>query len=148
MNNHRQRPLAVGNLRAFEAVARLLSFSEAAEELHLTQSAVSRQIKSLEEEIGATLFLRGTRHVDLTGDGLLLHRALVPALERLDAGVRQIRQARGRKVVSVTTFASFASLRMTPLRALLLSAALTAFSTAVFSYGLGLPFERIGPWLR
>lgn len=45
-------------------------------------------------------------------------------------------------------FASFASLRMTPLRALLLSAALAAFSTAVFSYGLGLPFERIGPWLR
>lgn len=45
-------------------------------------------------------------------------------------------------------FASFASLRMTPLRALLLSIALTAFSTAVFSYGLGLPFERFGPWLR
>jgi hypothetical protein len=45
-------------------------------------------------------------------------------------------------------FASFASLRMTPLRALVLSVALTAFSTAVFSYGLGLPFERFGPWLR
>lgn len=45
-------------------------------------------------------------------------------------------------------FASFASLRMTPLRAVLLSIALTAFSTAVFSYGLGLPFERFGPWLR
>jgi hypothetical protein len=45
-------------------------------------------------------------------------------------------------------FASFASLRMTPLRALLLSIALAVFSTAVFSYGLGLPFERFGPWLR
>jgi hypothetical protein len=45
-------------------------------------------------------------------------------------------------------FASFASLRMTPLRALALSVALAAFSTAVFSYGLGLPFERFGPWLR
>jgi hypothetical protein len=45
-------------------------------------------------------------------------------------------------------FASFASLRMTPLRAILLSIALTIFSTAVFSYGLGLPFERFGPWLR
>lgn len=45
-------------------------------------------------------------------------------------------------------FASFASLRMTPLRALALSIALTVFSTAVFSYGLGLPFERFGPWLR
>jgi len=45
-------------------------------------------------------------------------------------------------------FASFASLRMTPLRAVLLSIALAVFSTAVFSYGLGLPFERFGPWLR
>jgi hypothetical protein len=45
-------------------------------------------------------------------------------------------------------FAAFASLRMTPLRAIALSVALTAFSTAVFSYGLGLPFERFGPWLR
>lgn len=45
-------------------------------------------------------------------------------------------------------FASFASLRMKPLYALALSVALTAFSTAVFSYALGLPFERIGPWLR
>lgn len=45
-------------------------------------------------------------------------------------------------------FASFASWRMTPLRALALAVALTVFSTAVFSYGLGLPFERFGPWLR
>jgi signal transduction histidine kinase len=45
-------------------------------------------------------------------------------------------------------FASFASFRMTPLRAIVLSVLLTAFSTAVFSYGLNLPFERIGPWLR
>jgi hypothetical protein len=45
-------------------------------------------------------------------------------------------------------FASFASFRMTPLRAIVLSVLLTAFSTAVFSYGLSLPFERIGPWLR
>lgn len=51
-------------------------------------------------------------------------------------------------VFITSLFASFASLRMTPLRALALSVALTAFSTAVFSYGLGLPFERIGPWLR
>ncbi len=114
MNSQRHRPLAVGNLRAFEAVARRLSFREAAEELHLTQSAVSRQIKALEDEIGAPLFLRGTRHVEITADGLLLHRAVVPALERLDAGVRQIRQARGRKAVSVTTFASFASLWLIP----------------------------------
>jgi len=45
-------------------------------------------------------------------------------------------------------FASFASFRMKPLYAIVLSVALTAFSTLVFSYALGLPFERFGPWLR
>ena len=45
-------------------------------------------------------------------------------------------------------FASFASFKMKPLQAVALSVALTVFSTAVFSYGLGLPFERFGPWLR
>ncbi|BCH25386.1 membrane protein [Mesorhizobium sp. L-8-10] len=44
--------------------------------------------------------------------------------------------------------ASFASTRMTPLMALVLAAALTAFSVVVFSYGLGLPYQRFGPWLR
>ena len=106
----RQRPLAIGPLRAFEAVARLLSFRAAAEELHLTQSAISRQIRALEEEVGATLFLRGTRHVELTADGAVLQGAAVAVLERLDGTVRQIRQSKGRRVVNVTTFASFASL--------------------------------------
>ena len=45
-------------------------------------------------------------------------------------------------------FACFASFKMKPLAALALAAALAIFSTAVFSYGLGLPFERFGPWLR
>jgi LysR family glycine cleavage system transcriptional activator len=114
MNMLRQRPLSVGPIRAFEAVARLLSFRAAADELHLTQSAISRQIRSLEEEIGSVLFQRGTRHVELTGDGALLLRTVIPALERLDTGVRQIRSARGRKIVSVTTFASFSSLWLIP----------------------------------
>ncbi|MET0208651.1 MAG: LysR family transcriptional regulator [Burkholderiaceae bacterium] len=114
MNTLRHRPLAIGPLRAFEAVARRLSFSAAAEELYLTQPAVSRQIRSLEEELGATLFLRGTRHVELTPDGYLLQSAVTAMLERLDGTVRQIRQARGRRVVNVTTFASFASLWLIP----------------------------------
>lgn len=114
MNTARHRPLSLGNLRAFEAVARLLSFREAADELHLTQSAVSRQIKSLEDELGAPLFSRGTRHVELTSAGTHLLRSVAPWLERLDAGVRQIRQVKGRRVVSVNTFASFASLWLIP----------------------------------
>ena len=56
MNRPAHRPLAVGPLRAFEAVARRSSFSAAAEELHLTQPAISRQIKGLEDELGAPLF--------------------------------------------------------------------------------------------
>jgi LysR family glycine cleavage system transcriptional activator len=114
MNSPRHRPLSLGNLRAFEAVARLLNFSEAADELHLTQSAVSRQIKVLEDELGAPLFLRGTRHVEITPDGQTLLRCVEPWLARLDAGVRQVRYKRSRRRVSVTTFASFASMWLLP----------------------------------
>jgi len=114
MSATRHRPLAIGPLRAFEAVARLLSFRAAAEELHLTQPAVSRQIRSLEEELGAALFLRGTRHVELTGPGQLLLRSVLPLLTQLDGTVRHIRSAQRRQPVAVTTFASFASLWLLP----------------------------------
>lgn len=114
MNQARHRPLAVGPLRAFEAVARRLSFRAAAEELFLTQSAISRQIQALEDEVGASLFSRGTRHVALTADGSTLLAAVTPALERLDAGVRQIRQQRGRRGVNLSTFASMASMWLLP----------------------------------
>ncbi|MES2957662.1 MAG: LysR family transcriptional regulator [Pseudomonadota bacterium] len=114
MNRPAHRALAVGPLRAFEAVARRSSFSAAAEELHLTQPAISRQIKGLEDELGAPLFLRGTRRVELTSAGTQLLRGVLPLLNRLDSTVRQIRSARGRRHVSITTFASFASLWLLP----------------------------------
>ena len=114
MNAQRQRPLSLDGLRAFEAVARRLSFSAAADELFLTQSAVSRQIKSLEDELGASLFNRGTRRVELTAAGAALQQAVVPALERIDRTVRQLRVQRGREHVNVSTFASFATLWLMP----------------------------------
>lgn len=114
MNRLSQRPLALDSLRSFDAVARRLSFSAAAEELHLTQSAVSRQIKGLEEELGAPLFLRAARRVELTQAGQTLLRSVQPALARLDACVRQIRMTRSRALVSVTTFPSFATLWLMP----------------------------------
>ena len=114
MNKASRRPLALGNLRAFEAVARRLSFSDAADELFVTQSAISRQIKSLEVELGAPLFVRATRHVEMTQSGQQLLRAVEAGLPRIDASVRQIREARSRKRVSVTTFASFGSLWLLP----------------------------------
>lgn len=114
MNPARHRPLSVGPIRAFEAVARLLSFRAAADELFLTQSAISRQIQSLEEEVGAPLFSRGTRRVALTADGTALLAAVGPALQRLDAGVRQVRRSRSRRGVNVSTFPSMASLWLLP----------------------------------
>jgi DNA-binding transcriptional LysR family regulator len=110
----RTRPISAGHLRAFEAVARHLNFRAASEEMALTQSAVSRQIQALEEEVGATLFLRHTRAVELTGAGAQLLLAVSQALPRIDSAVRQIRQSAGRKSVSVTTFASFASMWLIP----------------------------------
>jgi DNA-binding transcriptional LysR family regulator len=104
----------VGHLRAFEAVARHLNFRAAADELSLTQSAVSRQIQGLEDEVGTALFLRHTRAVELTSAGTLLLRGSGAAVERIDAAVRQIRQSVGRKSVAVTTWASFASMWLIP----------------------------------
>lgn len=110
----RTRPIGVGYLRCFEAVARLQSFRAAAEELSLTQSAVSRQIQSLESEVGASLFIRHTRAVELTGAGAQLLLAVNQALPRLDATVRQIRRSSGRQHVALTTFASFATMWLIP----------------------------------
>ena len=110
----RTRPISVGQLRAFEAVARHLNFRAAAEEMALTQSAVSRQIQSLEDEVGVPLFLRHTRAVELTTAGAQLLLAVQQALPRVDGAVRQIRQSAGRRSVSLTTFASFASMWLIP----------------------------------
>ena len=110
----RTRAISAGYLRAFEAVAKHLNFRVASEELALTQSAVSRQIQSLEEEVGVPLFLRHTRSVEITPAGALLLRAVSPSLEHLDGVVRQIRRTAGRKIVSVSTWASFSSMWLIP----------------------------------
>ncbi|MBC7918544.1 MAG: LysR family transcriptional regulator [Rhodoferax sp.] len=110
----RSRPIAVGHLRALEAVARHLNFRAAAEELSLTQSAVSRQVQSLEEEVGVPLFLRHTRAVELTSAGAQLLRAVLPSLERIDSAVHQVRRSSGRKSVAISTWASFASMWLIP----------------------------------
>ncbi|MYG66890.1 MAG: LysR family transcriptional regulator [Gammaproteobacteria bacterium] len=73
-------------LRAFEAAARHLHFTRAAEELELQQSAVSRYIAELEDAIGARLFERRHRSVTLTAAGEILHRAVATGLERISAG--------------------------------------------------------------
>ena len=113
-NHLRTRPISMGQLRAFEAVARQLNFRAAAEELSLTQSAVSRQIQALEDEVGVGLFLRHTRAVELTGAGAQLLQAVLPSLERMDSAVRLIRRSAGRKSVAISTFASFGTMWLIP----------------------------------
>jgi len=110
----RTRPVGAGQLRTFESVARHLNFRAAAEELALTQSAVSRQIQSLEDEVGMSLFNRHTRSVELSSAGAALLRAVAPSLKRIDSAVRELRQSRGRRSVALTTFASFASMWLIP----------------------------------
>jgi len=75
-------------LPAFRAVARSQNLRLAAEELHLTHSAVSQQIKLLEEQIGFEVFDRRGRRVVLNTAGEALQRAVEAALERLDDGLR------------------------------------------------------------
>jgi len=62
----------LNSMRAFEAAARWLSFSKAAEELYVTPAAVSQQIKQLEDYLGVTLFHRMTRAVKLTEEARLV----------------------------------------------------------------------------
>ena len=110
----RSRPISVGHLRAFEAVARHLNFRVASEELALTQSAISRQIQALEDEVGVSLFMRHTRSVEITSAGQQLLRAVNPSLENIDGAVRQMRRTAGRKIVSVSTWASFSTQWLIP----------------------------------
>jgi len=77
-------------IRAFEAAARHLSFNQAAGELHVTPSAVSHQIRTLEEHLGTRLFERLTRRVALTRDGQALLPPIQSALDQIDAAIRRL----------------------------------------------------------
>src|SRR3954465_9064597 len=72
-------------IRAFEAAARHQSFTRAAEELGMTQAAVSYQIKQLEDRVGQSLFVRMPRQVELTATGRRLAPAVAEAFEALRA---------------------------------------------------------------
>lgn len=80
-------------LRAFEAVARLESVSRAAEELHVTHGAVSRQMRALEDALGAALFVREGRGLALTPLGRRLHAAAAEAFDPLRAAWAELRRA-------------------------------------------------------
>ena len=111
---NRDRPISLSGMRGFLAAVKHLSFTAAAVELHLSQSALSRQIQGLEAELGKALFLRNARRVTLTPAGEELARAARAGLKTIDDGVTRIRAVRQRRSVSVTTFASLASLWLIP----------------------------------
>jgi LysR family transcriptional regulator, glycine cleavage system transcriptional activator len=101
-------------LLAFEAAARNLSFTRAAEELFLTQSAVSRQIQTLEESLGVKLFERRPRALLLTEAGQTLYRVAQEVLERVQESTRKLRGAAEVRAVTVTTTAGLAALWLIP----------------------------------
>ncbi len=96
-------------LRAFDAAARHLSFTRAAEELFVTQSAVSKQVIALESALAIKLFERKTRALGLTAAGARLHRATERAFAELRAAATELRGGDEPSVTLATTqgFASF-----------------------------------------
>ncbi|HKA42996.1 MAG TPA: transcriptional regulator GcvA [Burkholderiales bacterium] len=101
-------------LRGFEAAARHLSFTKAAAELHVTQSAVSRQIKTLEGQLGVSLFRRFNRALLLTEAGQSLLRAVTPALGGIEHAVARLSAIADDRPVTLTTTISFAALWLIP----------------------------------
>jgi DNA-binding transcriptional LysR family regulator len=111
--SHRPLP-PLDLLRGFESAARHLSFTRAAAELFLTQSAVSRQIQALEEFIGVALFERRHKALALTSAGQAYFKTVGPVLDELREATRRLREARTGHVLTVTTTVSFASIWLVP----------------------------------
>lgn len=102
-------------LKGFEAAARLLSFTKAGEELYLSQSAVSRQIQELEDQLGVPLFERRHRALSLTEAGQALYVAAAQVLSTMRSVTDRLRAAtRSRRTLGVTTTQSLASLWLIP----------------------------------
>ena len=101
-------------LRGFESAARNLSFTKAAAELFVTQSAISRQIKTLEDHLGVPLFKRMNRSLTLTEEGQVLYRTASDVIQRVRETTARIRAGRGDRALTVSTTLSFASLWLVP----------------------------------
>ncbi|MBT2188189.1 LysR substrate-binding domain-containing protein [Sphingobium nicotianae] len=104
-------PLAA--VRAFEAAARLLNFTEAAQALGMSQAAVSYQIKTLEERLGVPLFHRTGRRVELTSQGQALAPVIIRAFDEMRTGFANLR-ADTASVLTISCTQSFAHLWLAP----------------------------------
>lgn len=101
-------------LRTFEATARHLSFNKAAGELFVTPSAVSRQIKSLEEKLGVSLYRREVRSLSMTEAGRRLHQTVESTLQQLESTVATLNDVECSRSLGIATTVSFAALWLIP----------------------------------
>jgi LysR family glycine cleavage system transcriptional activator len=100
---------SLNGLRAFEAAARHLSFTQAAAELNVTQTAISHQIRRLELELGAALFVRRNRTLALTPLGAEYLPAIRAAFQDLRLATERLRGRSPDNVLTISTLASFAA---------------------------------------
>jgi DNA-binding transcriptional LysR family regulator len=114
MPERKRRLPPLSLLTGFEAAARHLSFTRAAEELALTQSAVSKQVKALEAHFGHALFERRSRALLLTAEGHRLYRAVSELVDQLDRAADRLRVRQAPLQVSVATSSGFAALWLIP----------------------------------
>ncbi len=101
-------------LRGFEAAARHLNFTRAGDELFITQSAVSRQIKTLEERLGVALFVRQAKGLRLTEAGAQLYRAVSSALRQVNEAMEGLSRRTRSSLVTVTSTLGFCALWLIP----------------------------------
>lgn len=113
MHNPRDLP-ALDLLKAFEAAARHLSFTRAGLELFLSQSAISRQIQMLEDQIGVKLFHRRVRSLLLTDAGQVYYREISPILQKLREVTASLAERPSSDTITVTAPITFASLWLVP----------------------------------
>ena len=110
----RYRLPSLDGLATFEAAARALSFTKAGDELSITQSAVSKQVKQLEDQLGVALFERRPRALALTEAGHQFRQATVDALDRLQATVDQLQRGSKGTEIAVTMTTTFAAMWLIP----------------------------------
>ncbi|WP_279608639.1 LysR family transcriptional regulator [Burkholderia gladioli] len=100
--------LPLNALRAFESSSRHLSFTRAAQELNVTQAAVSQQVRALEERLGVSLFKRLPRGLAVTDEGLALRPVLSDAFDRIESVLRQFEGGHFHEVLTVGAVGTFA----------------------------------------
>mgnify|MGYP000465590429 CR=1 FL=1 len=114
LNTMARRLPSLNAMRAFEAAARHLSFTLAAHELHVTQAAVSHQIKSLEDHLGMPVFKRLNRALVLTSAGQALFPAVSEALDIMASAVDRLHNQDQSGELTITTMDSFAATWLVP----------------------------------